>query len=82
MRPVPSCAQSIPSTDQLCEYPQLATLAALQTCLRVTGQILAIQHPETGALSDLPAQADIRYIESLAALKGQDITAKGGALDR
>jgi hypothetical protein len=46
MRPLPHCHQELPSTDHLCESPQLAILAILQSSLRVTGQVLDIQHPE------------------------------------
>ena len=46
MRPLPQANQELPSTDHLCESPQLAILAILQSSLRVTCQVLDIQHPE------------------------------------
>jgi hypothetical protein len=46
MKPLPHSHQELPSTDHLCESPQLAILAVLQSALRVTGQVLDIQHPE------------------------------------
>lgn len=58
MNPLPSCAQSLPSTDQLCEAPQLAALAALQASLRLTAQVLDIQHPELGSRRALVAEGD------------------------
>jgi hypothetical protein len=56
------CANTIPSTDELCEFPQLATIAVLQDCLRVAGQVLSIQHPETGALCTMPPDFDTESI--------------------
>jgi hypothetical protein len=46
MKPLLHAHQELPSTDHLCESPQLATLALLQASLRVSGQVLDIQHPE------------------------------------
>ena len=58
MRPLPSCAQTLPSTDHLCQSPQLASLAVLQAALRLASQVLDIQHPELGALCDLAPDGD------------------------
>jgi hypothetical protein len=58
MNPLPACAQALPSTDHLCEAPQLACLAVLQAALRITGQVLDIQHPEIGSLRVLMAAGD------------------------
>lgn len=49
MNPLPRLHQELPSTDHLCEFPQLAALALLQANLRVAGQVLGIQHPELGS---------------------------------
>jgi hypothetical protein len=51
MRPLPRTHQELPSTDHLCESPQLAALALLQASLRVSGQVLDIQHPELDSLA-------------------------------
>ena len=46
MKPLLRSHQELPSTDHLCESPQLAALALLQASLRVSGQVLDIQHSE------------------------------------
>lgn len=53
MKPLPACAASLPSTNHLCESPQLAVLATLQSNLRLAAQVLDIQHPELGSLPDI-----------------------------
>ena len=53
MKPVPSCTNDLPSTLHLCDAPQLAVLATLQSNLRVASQVLDIRHPETGTLANL-----------------------------
>lgn len=50
MRPLPRSHHELPSTDHLCESPQLAAVALLQVNLRIVGQVLGIQHPELGSL--------------------------------
>lgn len=62
MKPLPPCAQELPSTDHLCESPQLASLAVLQAALRLASQVLDIQHPELGSLDTLAPRADIDSI--------------------
>lgn len=44
MKPLLRAHQELPSTDHLCDAPQLAVLAVLQASLRITGQVLDIQH--------------------------------------
>jgi hypothetical protein len=46
MKPLFRSHQELPSTDELGMSPQLAALALLQASLRVSGQVLDIQHPE------------------------------------
>lgn len=53
MKPVPACSNDLPSTMDLCDAPQLAVLATLQSNLRVASQVLDIRHPETGSLANL-----------------------------
>jgi len=53
MKSLPHSHQELPSTDHLCESPQLAILAVLQSALRVTGQVLDIQHPELDSLDSV-----------------------------
>lgn len=68
MNPLPACAQDLPSTDHLCQAPQLASLAVLQAALRLATQVLDIQHPEIGALPDLAADGDSAVDSILAQL--------------
>ncbi len=56
MKPLPNCYQELPSTDHLYESPQLAILAVLQSSLRVTGQVLDIQHPELDSLDSVETE--------------------------
>ena len=58
MKPLPVCSQALPSTVELCDAPQLAAIAALQASLRLTSQVLDIQHPELGSLGDLLPDGD------------------------
>lgn len=62
MMPLPRTQQELPSTDHLCESPQLAALALLQASLRVSGQVLDIQHPELDSpayMHDDPSTDDL-----------------------
>lgn len=62
MRPLPRTHQELPSTDHLCESPQLAALALLQATLRVSGQVLDIQHPaldSPSCMQDDPCTDDL-----------------------
>jgi hypothetical protein len=62
MRPLPRTHQELPSTDHLCDSPQLAALALLQATLRVSGQVLDIQHPELDSpayMHDDPSTDDL-----------------------
>src|SRR5690606_14360237 len=53
MNPVPPSSQSLPSPSDLCESPELAVLAVLQSTLRITGQVLDIHNPRAGTLEAL-----------------------------
>jgi hypothetical protein len=55
MKPLLRSHQELPSTDHLCDSPQLAALALLQASLRVSGQVLDIQHPELDSPSYMQA---------------------------
>lgn len=59
MKPVPSASQPLPSTDQLCQSPELAVL---QSSLRVTSQVLDIQNPLAGTLEALTPDPDVDAI--------------------
>lgn len=58
MKPLPATRQNLPSTNRLCCFPQLAIVASLQANLRITGQVLDIQHPESQSLTAALADSD------------------------
>jgi hypothetical protein len=62
MNPVPSSSQHLPSTDELCQSPELAVLAILQSALRVASQVLDIQNPLAGTLDALSPDPDVDAI--------------------
>jgi hypothetical protein len=62
MNPVPSSSQALPSTSDLCQSPELAVLAVLQSTLRVTSQVLDIQNPLAGTLDALSPDPDAEAI--------------------
>jgi hypothetical protein len=62
MKPLFRSHQELPSTDELGMSPQLAALALLQASLRVSGQVLDIQHPELDSptyMQDDPCTDDL-----------------------
>ena len=50
MKPLLRSHQELPSTNHLCDAPQLAVLTVLQASLRITGQVLDIQHTGVDSL--------------------------------
>lgn len=58
MKPLPAATQNLPSTNGLCCFPQLAIVASLQASLRLTGQVLDIQHPDSQSLTAALADDD------------------------
>ena len=58
MKPLPTTSQKLPSTNGLCCFPQLAIVASLQANLRIAGQVLDIQHPDSQSITAALADSD------------------------
>lgn len=68
MNPLPPRAPQLPTMMALAECPQLASLALLQTALRVVSTSLDLYHPDLGSIQDVVRDSGARPPSLLAQL--------------